>query len=204
MRLDIFVKDEKESVYDIEMQTCTNPELPKRSRYYTAMLDLDMLDKGVSYKELKHSFVIFICTFDSFDRKRYRYTFENMCKEEEGLSLDDGTTKIFLNALGTKGDVSPELKAFLGYVAGNKSDDAFVKELDAEVAKVRESKEWRREYMTLLMRDRENVEKGIEQGKIQVVLTMLQEGFSKEVISKATGFSNVEIDMIQNNGFLQV
>ncbi len=204
VRLDIFVKDEKESVYDIEMQTCTNPELPKRSRYYTAMLDLDMLDKGVSYKELKHSFVIFICTFDSFDRKRYRYTFENMCKEEEGLSLDDGTTKIFLNALGTKGDVSPELKAFLGYVAGNKSDDAFVKELDAEVAKVRESKEWRREYMTLLMRDRENVEKGIEQGKIQVVLTMLQEGFSKEVISKATGFSNVEIDMIQNNGFLQV
>ncbi len=203
VRLDIFVKDEKESVYDIEMQTCTNPELPKRSRYYTAMLDLDMLDKGVSYKELKHSFVIFICTFDSFDRKRYRYTFENMCKEE-GLSLDDGTTKIFLNALGTKGDVSPELKAFLGYVAGNKSDDEFVKELDAEVAKVRESKEWRREYMTLLMRDRENVEKGIEQGKIQVVLTMLQEGFSKEVISKATGFSNVEIDMIQNNGFLQV
>ena len=198
------MKDEKESVYDIEMQACTNPELPKRSRYYTAMLDLDMLDKGVSYKELKHSFVIFICTFDSFDRKRYRYTFENMCKEEEGLSLDDGTTKIFLNALGTKGDVSPELKAFLGYVAGNKSDDAFVKELDAEVAKVRESKEWRREYMTLLMRDRENVEKGIEQGKIQVVLTMLQEGFSKEVISKATGFSNVEIDMIQNNGFLQV
>ena len=146
VRLDIFVKDEKESVYDIEMQACTNPELPKRSRYYTAMLDLDMLDKGVSYKELKHSFVIFICTFDSFDRKRYRYTFENMCKEEEGLSLDDGTTKIFLNALGTKGDVSPELKAFLGYVAGNKSDDAFVKELDAEVAKVRESKEWRREY----------------------------------------------------------
>ena len=46
------------------------------------------------------------------------------------MRLNDGTTKIFLNALGTKGDVSPELKAFLGYVAGNKSDDEFVKELD--------------------------------------------------------------------------
>ena len=149
----------------IEMQACSSTEFPKRSRYYTAMLDLDMLDKGVSYKELKHSFVIFICTFDAFDRERYCYTFENMCQEEEGLRLDDGTTKIFLNALGTKGDVSPELKAFLGYVAGHKSDDEFVKELDAEVAKVRESKEWRREYMTLLMRDRENVEQGIEQGQ---------------------------------------
>ena len=101
------------------------------------MLDLDMLDKGISYKELKHSFVIFICTFDAFDRERYCYTFENICKEEEGLRLDDGTTKIFLNALGTKGEVSPELKAFLRYVAGNKSDDEFVKELDAEVVKIR-------------------------------------------------------------------
>jgi len=165
VRLDIFVRDEKQSVYDIEMQACSSTELPKRSRYYTAMLDLDMLDKGVSYKELKHSFVIFICTFDAFDKERYCYTFENMCHEEKGMRLNDGTTKIFLNALGTKGDVSPELKAFLGYVAGHKSDDEFVKELDAEVTKVRASKEWRREYMTLLMRDQENVEKGIKQGQ---------------------------------------
>ena len=80
---------------------------------------------------------LFICTFDAFDRERYCYTFENICKEEEGLRLDDGTTKIFLNASGTKGEVSPELKAFLRYVAGNKSDDEFVKELDAEVVKIR-------------------------------------------------------------------
>ena len=40
------------------------------------------------------------------------------------------------------------------------------------------------------------------QGKMQVVLTMLQEGFDKEVISKATGFSVAEIDEIQNNGSL--
>ncbi len=187
VRLDIFVRDEKKSVYDIEMQACSSTELPKRSRYYTAMLDLDMLDKGISYKELKHSFVIFICTFDAFDRERYCYTFENICKEEEGLRLDDGTTKIFLNALGTKGEVSPELKAFLRYVAGNKSDDEFVKELDAEVVKIRESKEWRREYMTLLMRDRENVEKGIEQGGLYQLINMvykkIQKGKALELIA---------------------
>ena len=33
VRLDIFVKDEKKSVYDIEMQTCSSTELPKGSRY---------------------------------------------------------------------------------------------------------------------------------------------------------------------------
>ena len=92
-----------------------------------------------------------------------------------------------MNALGTKGEVSPELKAFLRYVAGNKSDDEFVKALDAEVVKIRESKEWRREYMTLLMRDRENVEKGIEQGGLYQLINMvykkIQKGKALELIA---------------------
>ena len=34
VRLDIYVEDEKNSVYNIEMQTTRNRNLPKRSRYY--------------------------------------------------------------------------------------------------------------------------------------------------------------------------
>ncbi len=33
VRLDVYVKDEKEVVYDIEMQVSHTKELPKRSRY---------------------------------------------------------------------------------------------------------------------------------------------------------------------------
>lgn len=40
--------------------------LPKRMRYYQGMIDLNILEKGENYKNLKKSFVIFICTFDLF------------------------------------------------------------------------------------------------------------------------------------------
>lgn len=50
IRLDVYVKDEKETIYNIEMQTVVSWELPKRSRYYQSMLDLQILDKGQTYK----------------------------------------------------------------------------------------------------------------------------------------------------------
>ena len=39
VRLDMYVKDEKEVVYDIEMQVSHTKELPKRSRYYVERLE---------------------------------------------------------------------------------------------------------------------------------------------------------------------
>ena len=66
VRLDVYVKDEKETVYDIEMQVSGTKELPRRSRYYQSMIDLQLIDKGQLYDELKRSYVIFICPFDFY------------------------------------------------------------------------------------------------------------------------------------------
>ena len=66
VRLDVYVKDNKNTVYDIEMQTVNTGELPKRSRYYQGMIDLQLIDAGQSYKKLNHSYVIFICLADIF------------------------------------------------------------------------------------------------------------------------------------------
>ena len=40
VRLDVYVKDDKGVVYDIEMQIINTRELPKRSRYYQSILVL--------------------------------------------------------------------------------------------------------------------------------------------------------------------
>ena len=182
VRLDVYVAGE-DAVFCVEMQARDTHELPRRARYYGGLIDLNLIEKGVSYKKLNQSVVIFICPFDVFGKNRCRYTFENLCLEEKNLPLGDGTTKIFLNAMGTMDDVSPELKSFLDYVAGKKNDDSFVKELDNEVRKVRKSKEWRRDYMTLLMRDQENIEKGIkiglERGLEQGIEQGLEQGIEK-------------------------
>ena len=51
------------------------------------------------------------------------------------------------------------------HVSGkNVSGNQFVDALDSAVQRARADDEWRREYMTLYMRDRENLEKGREEG----------------------------------------
>ena len=166
IRLDAYVNDGKGTVYDIEMQAVTSKYLPRRTRYYQSMIDLQLVNKGQDYDTLNDSYIIFICLSDLFGKGRYRYSFENICKEDTEVMLNDGAKKIFLNADGKKGDISEELKAFLDYVAGRPSEDAFVKKLESAVEKAKKNRKWRREYMTLLMRDRENQKIGKEIGKI--------------------------------------
>ena len=175
VRLDVYVKDGKGTVYDIEMQVTDTKELPKRTRYYQSMIDLQMIDKGQLYSKLKPSYIIFISPFDTFGMGRHIYTFENLCKEDNSIALNDGTTKIFLNASGKMDDTSKELRAFLDYVAGKESDDAFVRKLEEAVKQARKNREWRHEYMTLLMRDQENIEKGMEKGKIYGAVSTYRE-----------------------------
>ncbi|MFG6356412.1 MAG: Rpn family recombination-promoting nuclease/putative transposase [Acetatifactor sp.] len=173
IRLDVYVKDDKEVVYDIEMQVSNTKELPKRSRYYQGMIDLQLIDKGQHYKRLNRSYIIFICPFDLYGKGRHIYTFENMCKEDNSIFMGDEAVKIFLNAAGTMNDVSSELKAFLDYVVGQKSRDSFVERLEEAVEEAKKNREWRHEYMTLLVRDQENVEKGREEGREEGIFGMI-------------------------------
>lgn len=168
IRLDVYVNDGKGTVYDIEMQAVTLKCLPRRTRYYQSMIDLQLVDKGQDYDTLNNSYIIFICLSDVFGKDRYMYTFENICKEDSEVILNDGAKRIFLNADGKNGTVSKELKALLDYVAGRSSEDVFVKKLEYAVEKAKENREWRREYMTLLMRDRENQKIGKILGAISV------------------------------------
>ena len=163
------------------MQVSHTKELPKRSRYYQSMIDLQLIDKGQLYDELKRSYVIFICPFDLYGKGRHIYTFENICKEDGSISMGDEAVKIFLNAKGTLDDVSDELKAFLDYVAGKKPKDAYVERLEEAVKEAKQNREWRHEYMTLLMRDQENVKKG-EEMLAKLIILLSEDGRLSDVI----------------------
>lgn len=197
IRMDVYVKDGKNTVYDIEMQTTDTGELPKRSRYYQGMIDLQSIDAGQPYKKLNQSFVIFICQTDLFGKGRHMYTFENICREDKEVMLEDGAVKIFLNTKSQMEDVSLELRAFLDYIAGKDSQDSYVQKLKKAVAEAKRNREWRHEYMTLLMRDQENLEKGMEKGmekeRKKIILNMIQEGFRDEQIMLLCDTSQEEI-----------
>lgn len=198
IRLDVYVKDENNTVYNVEMQRGKNKNLPKRFRYYQGNIDLDLISKGEDYKKLKKSFVIFICTFDLFGQGRHVYTFENRCIEDNNLSLDDGTKKIILNTKGILDDVDSEMHDFLRYIedttdlAAEKSSGSLVKHIHKKVKEVKNNEKVEVEYMTLLERDREKIEEGIEQGRaereIDIAINLL-DILEDDVIAEKTGLS---------------
>ena len=155
IRLDVYVRDEKNTCYDVEMQV-VKQELGKRVRYYHSQMDMELLLRGHSYEELPDSFVIFICDFDPFGEKKYQYTFENRCIEDLELSVRDGTKSIFLSTEGKNAEeVTGELVKFLEFVKEDKCDitqdykDTFVKQLQDSLQRVKQNREMERQYMLL-------------------------------------------------------
>ena len=161
------------------------------------------------FKKLKKSFVIFICMSDPFPGyNRCIYRFENVCREESRLVLGDETYKVFLNADGTRGDVSDELKDFLHLLRDGYGKSRLVKKIEEQVVKAREHKEWRLEFMTLYMRDRQNreegfeegLEKGLEQGlkeeRENTIRSALSAGMTVDSIVEMFGYSVEEVQAV--------
>ena len=201
VRLDVYAEDDENEVFDVEMQTTRQKNLPKRSRYYQGMIDLNLINRGDDFKKLKKSFVIFICMSDPFPGyNRCIYTFENICREEAGLTLSNETYKVFLNADGTKGNASDELKDFLHLLRDGYGKSRLVKKIEEQVVKAREHKEWRLEYMTLYMRDRQNREEGFEQGlkeeRKNTIKSALSAGMTVDSIVKMFGYSVEEVQAV--------
>ena len=167
VRLDLYVETDNGTIIDIEIQTTDGADgwLPKRTRYYQSMIDLDVLGKGKDYIELKKSYIIFICTFDPFDLSEKVYTFSNRCHERPNLELGDETTKIFLNAKGTKGKIDTDIESFLAYVDGKTAEGEFTQDIAAEVERVKQHNETKVEYMTLMMELKEQRREGYNEGK---------------------------------------
>ena len=175
IRLDIYLEDAGNSVYNVEMQAQNRGGLPKRGRYYQAVIDINLIEKGAEYDALKKSYVIFICTFDPFGEGRHIYHFENLCRENPAIRLEDGTEKVFLNTEGVMDGAEEDLKNLLKYFQSLTPQDVYTKELDEAVAAAREHREWRLEYMKMEVWEQdirresraEGKEEGRKEGKIE-------------------------------------
>ena len=210
VRLDVYVTTDTGVILDIEMQVTNgvNGELPHRMRYYQAMIDLEVLGKGDEYIKLNQTFIIFICTFDPFGLREKVYTFTNRCHERDDLELGDGTTKIFLNAKGTVGDVDEDIDKFLAYINGKSAEGEFAKDIAAEVERLKRHEETRVEYMTLMMEMkrywREGFDKGRDEGetigvqraKVANALSMFADKFSVDKVAKYSQLSLQEVNEI--------
>jgi len=206
VRLDIYVVDEEETIYNIEIQNGKLINLPKRSRKYQANMDSRNLKPGEEYGNLKKQYIIFVCTGDPFGEGLYKYTFTNRCIEVPDLELNDGTMKVFLNTKGSKGDVSKELKAFLSFVEKSTVqnaatiNDSYVAQLSAKIENIKRDEEIGGAFMTIeekmeeLARDK--MQEGAEAKATEIARKMKTEGFGIDQIVKLTGLTKEEIENI--------
>lgn len=135
------------------------------------MLDTPILKAGKNtrYRQLPSTVIIFITQDDIFKKGLAKYTFTEQCEEVEGLHLEDGTTKIFLNMTSLNG--SQELIRLLQYMKETRIDnpnitvmDFRILELDQIVTEVKQSDEWEAVKMNIL---EVGIQKGREQGLAQ-------------------------------------
>ena len=162
IRLDVYVENQEGTVLDIEMQVTGEgstvyankdeaaviKSLPLRTRYYQSLISMDMLRRGMKYRELRKSYVIFICTFDPFGKGLPVYHFTYRCKEDNNLEMGDLTENIYLNARAADKAEDKALTDFLSYVRDGKAGSDFTRAIDAETKRVRNDEKWRDRYVT--------------------------------------------------------
>ena len=203
IRLDVYAND-RERVFDVEMQVRNTGELPERARYYQGVMDVDMLKSGELYRTLRESHVIFISMEDVFKKGRACYTFENLCVEDPGIKLGDRSLKHFFAAENyDKIEGDKELKAFLKMLATGKSEDSYTRELERHTAKAKQSVQVRRQYMewdrALNYAREDGYGAGLKNAKIEAAANFLQKNISPEIIAECTGLSLTEVEEIKNS-----
>ena len=210
VRFDAYVKTADKWI-DIEMQTTNKHDLEKRSRYYQALMDTDCLEKGGKFKDLKNTYVVFICTFDYLGLGEPLYVVESYIRKND-LHFNDGTSKILLNTKCSPDKVPEKLKSFYEYINDpSKIDSKLVEGIDERVQKYN-TPEWRERLVTLEYMIAEAKEEGLEQGrteglaegevsgraaeKLDMAKAMKSKNYSLDEISELTGLSKEKIEML--------
>ena len=178
IRLDIYLKDSKNKVYAVEMQTTSRRKVQMRVRYYQGMIDRHNLEKGMSYADLPESYIIMVCTWDIFCRGQPVYRRKLTLHGCEDIEYDDGTHLYFLNAAYEKAGAPVAVMEFLRCIRENDVNEADYKtelmkkicpvmaELRNDPGKEAEYMMWEAKVMDIRYDEREN--------GIQILIRALQ------------------------------
>lgn len=116
IRLDISLEDNEKTQYAVEMQTGSAFDLERRIRYYQSSLDRRTLEVSERYRDLKDSYVIFVCTDDYYKRGLALYKRKSVIEGAEDIVYEDGSHAYILNAKFTVSNMGEPALEFLRYI----------------------------------------------------------------------------------------
>lgn len=215
VRFDVYATDGS-YLFDLEMQATEEKDLPRRSRYYNCVMDIDQVYRGHDYAGIKPVYIIFICTFALPYGSRHRYTFRRSCVEDPEIAMGDGTEIVLLSTKGAADDVDEPMRRFLDYVEGKpgaEDGDDFTRQLHQSVKLTRMNKEWKREYMNMEIMIKHREEAAVaeaapkireaavaEEAKRSAALLLELGKLTDSEITRATGITAEELQNLRKDG----
>lgn len=209
VRLDFIAESEDGRIFDVEMQNRNEGNIPKRTRFYQALIDAPILKSGErGFDKMNPLYIIIICNYDPYGKKKHCYTFDNQCKEVPGLRLGDEVTKLLLSTKGeNEEEVSKELVDFLHYVTERNENglpdecDERLERLHESIREIKASADMEVEYMKMEERERiirdEGKQIGIINGKIESVLELLEDKGEVPEKVKAEIFAETDPEVLK-------
>ena len=178
--LDALVEDEEHRLYDVEMQITDDMNIPRRMRYYQAMLDSSFLEKGADYNDLPETYIIFITSFDTLKRNKASYEVKRYI---DGEAYDDGMHQLFFN---TAVDDGSELSKLLQYLKNSDENNNNFGAL-SQAVRYHKVDEKGVEYMSSIVQEIKL--EGIIEGKVETVMSMIEDGVS---LDKALKYAKID------------
>ena len=203
IRLDVFVK-ETGRMYNVELQVTNTGELPERARYYQGVMDLDTLNAGQKYKELRDSHVIFICLEDVFHNGLPVSTFENICAEDGKTKLGDRAYKHFFYAPSCATMIDDEdARSFFKFLISNRAGNGFTSDLQGYVTDAKHNMQWRLQFMTWERQRAYDFDDGKKAKAVEAAISFYKNGVSVDIIAKSLDMTVEQVENIIKDNALQ-
>ena len=195
-RLDITAEDDKGTLYEIEIQRVEEPAPARRVRYYSSVMDSELLRKGVSYDKLPEVYLFYLSQKDIWQKGQTVYKLEQSLRfGDELMPYENGLHTLYVNAAIDDGSNIAKLMQYLKTAkAGDTSQGAlsahvnYLKSPEGGRAKMGEFEK----YFT---------EKGREEERKDTALEMLKDGEKLPKIIKYSKLTEADIlSLAKQNG----
>ena len=202
-RLDITAEDDKGTLYEIEIQRVEEPAPARRVRYYSSVMDSELLRKGVSYDKLPEVYLFYISEEDIWRNGQTVYHVQqSLSLGKKQIPYDNGLHTIYVNA---EIDDGSNIAKLMQYLKTAKAGDTSQGALSAHVNYLK-SPEGGRAKMGEF--EKYFTEKGRKEGEAKVhidtALEMLKDGEKLPKIIKYSKLTEADILSLAKQNGLEV
>ena len=224
--LDIKVETNDNMIIDLEMQIEDEENIEEREATYMGKLLSEQLEVGDEYKKLKKSVVIFITNFNKYETNTYhniaKMRFEKINQDEYvdmGYKEEEQIGNKYIEFhvielpkfIKKNPGVEKRLEQWLWLIVGRKGkvemavkENKKVKKADKVLERISKDPRERERYEAILkaefnqkISNQKFEEKGKKQKQIEIAKNLIKENVSIEIISKATGLTEEEINKLK-------